>query len=498
MTLPTTLARRYRILRELGRGGMGVVYQVEQATTGEQYAVKVIAATASTKGDALARFKREIKLPSRIDSEHVVRVVDSDVAEELQGAPFYVMELLRGCDLRRLQEAGYAFTRQDILWIWSQLTDCLEKAHRIGIIHRDLKPDNIFIHIQPNGDLIVKILDFGIARINQELLESSERGQLTGTRAMLGTPLYMSPEQAKGGDGRHLIGPSTDVWAIGLLTFELLSGRSYWQAESLVAHLGQLMFAPMPPPSTRAPSLSPSFDAWFGRSCAREVSERFPSVREQFDALRAVFGPGERLALSAALRNAVARNVSSAAHPAVAATQGLARAQDATELMPTHLPEEETRPVPRTLTPEALDASLGDSVLDAPNPAVSSSDGTARPTLVPLPLKSADVTWHKALLWLGASTLVAIGIWALVMAWTQPRRKDSSALPDLGMPTGTMVATDPAPQLTASPDMAAPSPRAAAKKLGRKGGESPPPSPLPASPPARDRSGKKFYVPPSL
>ena len=285
---PTMIADRYHVLREIGRGGMGVVYQVLHKETGEQYALKVLLSHKTAKGDSVERFKREVKLPTHIKSEHVVQVTDSgelsgDTTDS--GGPFYVMELLRGCDLRKLLDIQHPFTPPEILWILRQLALGLDQAHGVGIVHRDLKPDNIFLHCQEGGRMVVKILDFGIARYAQELLATGDREKLTATQAMLGTPLYMAPEQAKGGEGRAEIGPCTDVWAVGMIGFELLTGKTYWNADSLMAHLGQLLFSAMAPASSKAGELPAGFDAWFARSCSREIGGRYRSVGEQIGEL---------------------------------------------------------------------------------------------------------------------------------------------------------------------------------------------------------------------
>ena len=307
MQPPALIGRHYRVLREIGRGGMGVVYQVIHSQTGKQFALKVLSLQGATKPETLSRFKREIRMPSHIGSEYVVKVFESDTAEELDGAPFYVMELLHGCDVRRLVEKKIRLSHADVVWLCRQIADCLDAAHKVGIVHRDLKPDNIFLHQPSDGGLITKILDFGIARINQELLESKDRANLTATQAMIGTPLYMSPEQAMGGEGRQLIGPATDVWALGLIVFELLSGRSYWAADSLLQHLGQLMFAPMVPASQRADNLPSGFDDWFVRACARATKDRFQSVGEQVRALSALLVGSATPKASLTLTNAVGR-----------------------------------------------------------------------------------------------------------------------------------------------------------------------------------------------
>ena len=288
---PNIIADRYHVLRELGRGGMGVVYQVLHTQTSEQYALKVLLAHKAAKGDSVERFKRELKLPARIKSEHVVQVIDSGEVREESDAPFYVMELLRGCDLRKLLDTQHAFTAQEIIWILRQLAQGLSRAHKIGIVHRDLKPDNIFLHRRDDDRLVVKILDFGIARYAQELLETGDQEKLTATQAMLGTPLYMAPEQAKGGEGRSEIGPCTDIWAVGMIVFELLTGKTYWSAKSVVAHLSQLLFAAMVPASQRAKGLPSGFDAWFARSCNRDSGKRYKSVSEQISALASMLAP---------------------------------------------------------------------------------------------------------------------------------------------------------------------------------------------------------------
>ncbi|HNN98049.1 MAG TPA: protein kinase, partial [Pseudomonadota bacterium] len=136
---PTLIADRYHVLRELGRGGMGVVYQVLHKETGEQYALKVLLSHQTAKGDSVERFKREVKLPTHIKSEHVVQVTDSgalDGETAESGAPFYVMELLRGCDLRKLLDIEHRFTHGEILWILRQLALGLDQAHGVGIVHR--------------------------------------------------------------------------------------------------------------------------------------------------------------------------------------------------------------------------------------------------------------------------------------------------------------------------------------------------------------------------
>jgi serine/threonine-protein kinase len=283
--IPTMIASRYRVLRELGRGGMGVVYLVEHINTGDHLALKVLLGHAGARADVVERFKREARAPARIKSEHVVKITDADVAPELGGAPFLVMEALDGTDLEKRVAATGPFSPVELVEILVQVAAALDKAHALGIVHRDLKPENIFLHRRENGESIVKLLDFGISKMLGEGPSAMEQAALTRTGAVMGTPLYMSPEQARGNIA--LIGPPADIWAIALIAYKLLTGQIYWWARSLTELLLQIVNEPLIPPSARAPHLPSSFDTWFARSCERDPAARWRTVGEQIQALAA-------------------------------------------------------------------------------------------------------------------------------------------------------------------------------------------------------------------
>ncbi len=273
--LPPTLAGRYRPIRLLGRGGMGAVYEVEHVRTGQRLALKLLGAPAAASAEAVERFKREARAPSQIKSDHVVRVTDADVAPELGGAPFLVMELLEGSDLEEATRDGPASPADVVEWL-RQVARGLDKAHERGIVHRDLKPGNLFLTRREDGGPLVKILDFGVAKI----LEDAQR---TESGRLLGTPLYMAPEQAD--STATNVSPQTDVFAVGLIAHRLLLGRSYWNPGTVKQLLSQILFDPMPAPSARGSSLGPAFDAWFARACAREPDKRFASAGEAVEQL---------------------------------------------------------------------------------------------------------------------------------------------------------------------------------------------------------------------
>jgi serine/threonine-protein kinase len=287
------IASRYRVIRELGRGGMGVVYRVEHLHTGEHLALKVLHGAAASDAGAVARFKREARVGAQIRSEHVVRVTDADVAPELGGAPFFVMELLEGTDLEKLIERVGALAPDVVVAVLSQLARALEKAHAGGIVHRDLKPENIFLHRREDGTLIAKILDFGISKF----CLPDPNGTSLGTTAdgtLMGTPHYMAPEQARG--LVDAIRPTTDVWALGLIALRMLTGGIYWTAATQADLMADILVTPMTPPSARWPHLGASFDGWFFRSCHRQPAERWQSVSEQITALAEAlrdYSPGD-------------------------------------------------------------------------------------------------------------------------------------------------------------------------------------------------------------
>ena len=285
-SMPSVIGGRYRVLDELGRGGMGVVYRVEHLHTGERLALKVLLSQAGARADIVERFRREARTPALVQSEHVVKVTDADVAPELGGALFLVMELLNGCDLeRRLRKSG-PMSPPELVQALAQVGEALDRAHRQGIVHRDLKPENLFEHHRPDGSVVIKVLDFGIAKFAYPMGDGEPK--LTHTGAIMGTPSYMSPEQARG--DVSMIGPPTDVWALGQIAFRCLGGKDYWPGPSVGEVVAQILTSPLTPPSQAVPGLPKAFDQWFFRSCAREPGARWPSCGEQVAALGAAFG----------------------------------------------------------------------------------------------------------------------------------------------------------------------------------------------------------------
>jgi len=279
--LPELIGGKYRPLAVIGEGAMGIVYSVEHTLTGEQLALKVMTAHHGATREAIERFKREARAAAKIKSEHVVRIIDADVAPELDRAPYLVMDLLDGVDLEKASGDNPLPAQTVVEWL-RQIARVLDKAHRIGITHRDLKPENLFLTHREDGRPLIKILDFGIAKFAAESTGTTQSGQI------LGTPLYMSPEQARG--DADLIGPSADLYALGLIAYKLLAGYPYWDATSVAGIIGQVLYEPMTPPSVRGCNWGPLFDAWFFRACNRDAALRFGSPVEQIEALAKALG----------------------------------------------------------------------------------------------------------------------------------------------------------------------------------------------------------------
>ena len=220
------LAGRYRIEKVLGEGGMGVVLAAQHLVLGERVAVKLLLPEAAKIEGVVARFQREARAASRVQSEHVARVMDVGMLDE--STPYLVMEYVEGRDLAAELEARGPLPIEETVGYVLQAMVGVAEAHALGIVHRDLKPSNLFLARLPNGRRLVKVLDFGIAKDKSE----ADKKDLTSTFSALGSAAYMSPEQlrmAKSVDAR------TDVWAFGVVLFELLTARLPFDGESITA-----------------------------------------------------------------------------------------------------------------------------------------------------------------------------------------------------------------------------------------------------------------------
>ena len=220
---PRIIDGKYEVVRSLGTGGMGLVFEATNVHNSRRVAVKVIAAALLAKGaEAATRFEREMKATSGLDTPHVVKILDAGMDTEV-GDPYIAMELLEGEDLKQLIERLGPLQPEVALRIVAQACAGLKAAHEAGIIHRDIKSANLFLARDEVGEITVKILDFGIAKVIGEGMKSGHNTELTRTGSMLGSPRYMSPEQAK---GQRDVGCRSDLWSLGVVLHELLTGTT--------------------------------------------------------------------------------------------------------------------------------------------------------------------------------------------------------------------------------------------------------------------------------
>lgn len=273
------LAGRYRLTKRLGSGGMGSVWRAYDLNLGAEVAVKLIDAALADSSEALARFRREAQAAASIRSTYVVQILDHGID---QGTPYIAMELLHGESLAQRIERLGALSREQTARLLGHVGRALSLAHEHGIVHRDMKPENIFL-VREDDEDVGKVLDFGIARQRGGLADSG--GLKTATGALLGTPYYMSPEQATG----QAIDHRTDIWAFGAIACECLTGRRAFDAESLGALFHAICIAPLPVPS-RFAAVPSGFDAWFARAAARDLMTRFQTIKEAADELRMICG----------------------------------------------------------------------------------------------------------------------------------------------------------------------------------------------------------------
>jgi serine/threonine-protein kinase len=215
------LAGKYRLERLLGEGGMGYVVAATHEHLQQRVAVKFLAAGYAENSDAAARFLREARAAVRIQSEHIARVLD--VGELEDGAPYMVMEFLSGCDLARELFTNGGLEVPTAVDYLLQACEAVAEAHSLGVIHRDLKPANLFLTRRPDGTPFVKVLDFGISKaITPESGGPGDSPSLTAAQALLGSPAYMSPEQAR---KPKSVDFRADIWAFGVILYEFLDGN---------------------------------------------------------------------------------------------------------------------------------------------------------------------------------------------------------------------------------------------------------------------------------
>ncbi len=387
------VATRYRLVRELGRGGMGVVWAAQDLERGGAVAVKVITPKLARDKKKLDRFEAGAQAVARLSSPHIVKLLEYGVDQ----VPFMVMELLEGEVLTERLRHGQPFELSLALRIVVQTATALTVAHEAGVVHRNLKPGNIFL-VRQGDEEFVKVFDFGTAKW---LTGFRNANDITTMGAIMGSPDYLAPEQLSG-DARS--DHRADVWSLGALAYHVLTGVTPFEGEQMGAIMRNILFTEPEPPSHRVPSLPPALDAFFLKALAKKRDERFQTALELADALCEAVG--------------VDREVVSASGRATASRPPGLTQDDSTELELPDTRVEGAEGAPRGRPPSTeLPESVTPELSSAPAAAVEVPRGTVE-LRVATPPHSLLVTPRRArrldlpsapVLVLGAVVFLALG-----------------------------------------------------------------------------------------
>jgi serine/threonine-protein kinase len=403
-----TLGGRYLLIRAIGKGGMGAVYAAEHVGLGKRVAVKLLLDQFSEDREVLARFHQEARTASRIGHENIIDILDIG---DHEGRSYIAMEFLEGTDLRRAYLGGKGpMPLARALPILGQIALGLHAAHQKGVIHRDMKPENVFLTERGARADFVKIMDFGISKIKAA---HDSQVRLTQTGAVIGTPMYMAPEQ---GMGRTDIDHRADVYSVGVMMFELLCGRPPFEATTYLGLMTQHLQTPPPPPRSVRPELPPALEAIILRALEKEPARRWQSMQELGEALAGVGAGG----------------VGAGTHTVLSGSGAL------------------SAPVP-VAVPAAPSGALAAPVVAAPSAAVAMPPAAAVSTQAKTTVRRGG--GGRAALWLGAVAAVAAAV-AVGVVLVQRRGAEVAAGttepaaprdPGPGPGSGSATGPEPAP-----------------------------------------------------
>jgi len=273
------IADTYRIIQQIGAGGMGSIFEAEHVRMGRKFALKLLDPAFAENEEVFQRFKREAEIAGQLGHPNIVDVVDFDRTEE--GIPYIVMEKLEGEDLADWIANRGAFTFQTAYPVIAEVVDALEAAHAAGIVHRDLKPQNIFLCKHGRRHDYVKLLDFGISKMKQS------GSIVTRTNAVMGTPYYMSPEQAEGKNKE--VDTRTDIFALGAILYEMLAGRLAFYAPSVPTAMFKVCYEEPEPITTLVPNLPEGLPDVLAKALAKDKNERYASARALGDDIERIY-----------------------------------------------------------------------------------------------------------------------------------------------------------------------------------------------------------------
>jgi serine/threonine-protein kinase len=447
---------------------MGAVWAARNELTHREFAIKFVSAPNAGSAEAKRRLLREASASGRLDHKNVVEVYDVGLTQS--GEPFLVMQLLRGESLDSMLGRLRTLDVAQAAAIAAPIASALEAAHAAGIVHRDLKPENVFLHREADGSVVLKVVDFGVSK----LLDAESAGS-TATGTAVGSPAYMSPEQAHGDRG---LDGRTDLWALGVVLYEMLTGTWPFQGQTPYAVVSQILTAPVPRLSDALPDVDPRMSDLVARCLERDVSRRIPSAAEVLRALEAWV---PRDAMSSGRLLATFPGASSAGAEVHRAPR-LAGSDPEPRVTDTWLAPAKTPPA-NVLAPTIVDPVTQDTAL-------------AASTRLPTDRRSrSSRTWRSTAVAL-AGVAVLGGGFALLRSGTQDLGADA---PTAGVREPLAPAAVPAPAVTIA-EPASPAASTAASSAVSSASTSASPAPLKpsrASPPPAKRPSARATPPPS-
>ncbi|MBI5537370.1 MAG: serine/threonine protein kinase [Deltaproteobacteria bacterium] len=285
------LAGKYQVEKVLGAGGMGVVVSARHLQLRERVALKFLLPDVMLQADSVERFDREARAAVRIKSEHVARVFDVGTLDS--GVPYMVVEFLDGTDLAHWLEKRGAFAVPDAVDCVLQACEAMAEAHSLGIIHRDLKPSNLFVTRRQNGDPLIKVLDFGISKSLVQP-DDAPRPSLTQTNGVIGSPLYMSPEQVR---NAKTVDSRSDIWSLGVILYELIAASPPFNGRMVPEVIAKIAADPPEPIRNFRPDVEPALEQVILRALEKDPANRYASVADFAAALMPFGGPRAQMSL---------------------------------------------------------------------------------------------------------------------------------------------------------------------------------------------------------
>jgi len=460
------IAEKYRIVRLLGEGGMGAVYEGENVRIRHRVAIKVLHAAVADNRDVVDRFEREAEVAGQAGSEHIVEV--HDLGALPNGQRYMVMEFLDGESLAGRVDARGPMSTADLIPAALQLLDGLAAAHDAGIVHRDLKPENVFLLRSRGGTRdFVKILDFGISKFN---LAADNRVNVTRTGSVMGTPCYMSPEHARGARDVDL---RTDLYAVGVMLYECLSGQRPFDGENPNEVLFKVVLEDPPKLAELVPELDPRLVAIVERGMGRNRDHRFQTARD-FQAALIEFATASGISI---LPRAVSMTDTRVSLLSINPLRGS---------QPTITPLRDSRPSPGGEVITAVPAPQSGRVsVGSVNPMVVTSSGRRVPkrlVMVGVGIGIVGVLFGGAMIVAGGSSAESEHAPARLLkltTWDPPALTATPLEP--AIPAGSSALASPEPQK-----------KKPKRRLVINGKPVPPPAPAAKNPP--NSSGRKIYT----